>query len=406
MSSSCSIKKSDTHGILVASFTNGQIKPEKSNALKFRYFTEKEKGGQNDEKKTRKVLVAERDTSTCKTYVGDSTDITAPSQLYKYYVGVRNKRTGKMKVYDADLFNMIPQLNVTEKQEVKPQITSLSYTDKMKELTKAFGSTKRQRAVELSQRNAIQTDVLDSAIGSAVDHAISQDNFKEITAKPSTDDSNDCLPPHHAEVTSPEDIYKVEDIIGVREMEALTEICRKFFDYKTDEFKNSEGYSTFIMNRLPILPLDEDRRWLKCKCLMYIHMLTTLYRKRANELREKDILPKEWPDKVKYSILQQFTLKIEGDGTRKPVRCLSIRMKDKIILHILVLCLIVDNFTLEYSDIAKDLKIGATRMPLLLRSVGCQIKVRVINKTSVKTAHLIAPLQLPEKNLIMGKRRK
>ncbi|ESO90028.1 hypothetical protein LOTGIDRAFT_175837 [Lottia gigantea] len=120
---------------------------------------------------------------------------------------------------------------------------------------------------------------------------------------------------------------------------------------------------------------------------------------------QENILPKAWPDILKQSLLNNFTLKIEGDGKKRASRCMSVRMKDKIILHILVLCLIVDNFTLEYSDILKDLKIGEKRMPLLLRSVGCQIKSRVVNKVNVRTAHLTAPLLLPSQNLLSSKRK-
>ncbi len=50
------------------------------------------------------------------------------------------------------------------------------------------------------------------------------------------------------------------------------------------------------------------------------------------------------------------------DGPKKlPRYSLPPRMKDKIRLHLLVLCLFLDNFTVEFSVLREDLKISASK---------------------------------------------
>ena len=64
------------------------------------------------------------------------------------------------------------------------------------------------------------------------------------------------------------------------------------------------------------------------------------------------ILP---PSEVKDCLLSKFAEK--QSGTKKPQYCLPMRMKDKIRLHLLVLCLIIDDFSVPCSVLQKDLKI-------------------------------------------------
>ena len=43
------------------------------------------------------------------------------------------------------------------------------------------------------------------------------------------------------------------------------------------------------------------------------------------------------------------------------LRCMPARLKDKLISYILVLCLILDDFAVEMSDLQMDLKMGTQR---------------------------------------------
>ena len=58
-------------------------------------------------------------------------------------------------------------------------------------------------------------------------------------------------------------------------------------------------------------------------------------------------------------LLTKFTEKQEG--VKKTHYSLPVRMKDKIRLHLLVLCLFLDDFTVECSVLQKDLKVTTNK---------------------------------------------
>lgn len=65
------------------------------------------------------------------------------------------------------------------------------------------------------------------------------------------------------------------------------------------------------------------------------------------------------PSEVLECLLGKFTEK--QTETKKPQYCIPMRMKDKIRLHLLVLCLIIDDFTVHCSVLQKDLKITTNK---------------------------------------------
>ena len=68
------------------------------------------------------------------------------------------------------------------------------------------------------------------------------------------------------------------------------------------------------------------------------------------------------PEEVKEQLLVKFTERQEGMGKGgKTLHTLSHRMKDKIRLHLFVLTLIVDDFTVDCLSLQQDLKLTTTK---------------------------------------------
>ena len=65
------------------------------------------------------------------------------------------------------------------------------------------------------------------------------------------------------------------------------------------------------------------------------------------------------PPEVLSQLLEKFAESREGP--RRTQYLLPVRMKDKIRLHLLVLCLILDDFSVECSVLQKDLKITTNK---------------------------------------------
>ena len=68
------------------------------------------------------------------------------------------------------------------------------------------------------------------------------------------------------------------------------------------------------------------------------------------------------PVDVKEQLLTNFTERQEGMGKAgKTLHTLSRRMKDKIRLHLFVLTLILDDFTVDCRALQQDLKLTTTK---------------------------------------------
>ncbi len=68
----------------------------------------------------------------------------------------------------------------------------------------------------------------------------------------------------------------------------------------------------------------------------------------------------ELPDNVREELLEKFTERQQTRG-RKFIQSLSARMKDKIRLHLFVLALILDDFTVQCLSLQQDLTLSCAR---------------------------------------------
>ena len=185
-------------------------------------------------------------------------------------------------------------------------------------------------------------------------------------------------------------------------MEVIAIPAEKIYESKTNIFKEwqeKEEFPMYVLNHIAILPKLPENRWKKSKILMYLSYLIEMYKKPAKFFRAKDPLPSDWPEMIKTKLYKNYTLYV--DSGPKPTRCVPLRLKDKLILNILVLCLILDEFELPLNDLQKDLKIGGRSLDAHVRALGCKVKVRKQTtddgeKLEIKTATLEVPLTFPE----------
>ena len=77
---------------------------------------------------------------------------------------------------------------------------------------------------------------------------------------------------------------------------------------------------------------------------------------------------------------------------------MSSRMKDKLLSYILVLCLILNEYSFGITQIATDLKESQTKISAVARELGCKIGALKGegDVKGFKTASLTVPLKFPE----------
>ncbi|XP_078601335.1 DNA-directed RNA polymerase I subunit RPA49-like [Branchiostoma floridae x Branchiostoma japonicum] len=373
---------------LLVQFTNGRLKPD--NPPNFGYF----KSTESDDvrKRNRRVLVAE---TKRMQYVGRNFGPSAPrgNSLCKYMVGVLDKNTGKMRVYDTNSFTMRPVVHDKNQEKNKDEV-DLTYQEKNDRLVDAFGGAKKKRAMESRLRDKVKREALETAMGAAVEDVM---KTPEKLTGPEMD-SDSSIPPHDKRAVKPEDVYKVESIISPEVFEALKDVAGVFVKATKEDISKwrTEGrYSTFVLRQVATMPVDEEARLTRSCHIMYMWYLLALHGLKYSDWRRRDLpLPDGMPLLVKQQLLGAFTVKADAARSR---RAMPPRLKDKLLCYILVMGLIIEKFKLNLNDIQMDLKIAQKKLMTLTRAIGCDVQSRKSDRSTSTELERIAVLPIPFK---------
>lgn len=379
--------------VSLVTFVHGTIKREsRKRKLKIHAFKE---ARQKPATKKRRIMIAE---SKKMQYKGDNFGpLSTSNQSSQLYLAAVDSATGQVTMHPADIFNLHPVM----KGELQSQILDLelkTFQEKTDLLTDAFGSGKQKKALNKRRDNKMSDKVVSSAMGSAFETAVVAQQSLPATV---VQETSSAIPPYNKDASSPDGVYSLYDIIGTAEIESLKNAAQTLFQCENkqlNEWEAKKEYHSAVLSRLQILPMDEEQRLKKACLLLYLHYMISLFHYNATSIRKKDPLPAAWPVLVKNMMLDRFTLKLDGNKLK---RCLPARLKDLLISHILVLCLILDNFSSPLWLLQKDLKVSAKKLLMHARALGCKVKsMSQTNSAGLKTmlyeARLSVPLTFPE----------
>ncbi|XP_067663131.1 DNA-directed RNA polymerase I subunit RPA49-like [Haliotis asinina] len=380
--------------IIAAKFEHGQLK--KGMFKKFHYnYREIAKKDSQSREETQKILTipAKSDLS----YVGHNNSETDHSAS-KYYCGCLDTRTGKMTIHNLELFHMKPTFEDTEKEEHVFE-DPLSYIQKNDRLHAAYGTLKMKKAVKARQKfHELTSETFNTSVDNAIGHAVTQSDVVDspaIATSPSSSES--ILPPFDRNADHPEQVYTAEAVITPQILTVLKNPAEKFFtrtQAQLAEWTDTSEYPWYILEQLKIMPSDEKRRWQKAKCLVYLYYLLTLYKYKPINLKKPHCLPKEWPPLVKHHLLSQFTIMSVGNKVQKPTRYFPSRLKDKLLLYILAMSLIIEDAQVDPSLLVQDLAVPYRRMSHFYRALGCSVP----SQKRTEEGNLVVlklPLKLP-----------
>ncbi|XP_025090467.1 DNA-directed RNA polymerase I subunit RPA49-like [Pomacea canaliculata] len=366
-------------------FANGSISEACKKQLRVSVYEESK---QTLKGRKRKIVMAESQRQTYKASNFDNVDSKCDDT--DLYLAEVNKETGEMSFYSAEVFHLMP---VREESILEQSLkSSMSYQEKTDLLTESFGSGKQKKALARRQQIRLKDSVIKSAISSVVDSAVAaQELSSSSSALPAT---TSAIPPYNIDARTPAEVYKLDDIIGQAELQSLRNVAEVFFQCNSQivaEWQTNNTYFSSVLSRLSNLPFNETARWESACCLMYLQFMMTLFQMKAAQMQKKDPLPADWPDLVTNLMLNRFTFKSD---TAKSRRCLPARLKDLLLSHILVLCLILDRFTTDLELLQVDLKIGPNKLQTHVKSLGCKVKKEASSGSF--TAILTVPLVFPE----------
>ncbi|XP_019310016.1 DNA-directed RNA polymerase I subunit RPA49 [Panthera pardus] len=384
----------DSHRAVLVQFSNGQLQ----NPGNMRFTLYKSNDSTNPRKRGQRILAAETDRLS---YVGNNfgTGALKCNTLCRHFVGVLNKTSGQMEVYDAELFNMQPlfsdesvESGSTRDNEAK------TFREKMDSCIEAFGTTKQKRALNSRRMNRVGNESLNCAVAKAAENIIDAKGVTALVSDAIRDELQDdslYLPPCHADAAKPEDVYKFEDLLSPAEYEALQSPSEAFRNVSSEEILKmieENSHCSFVIEALKSLPSDEESRDRQARCIWF---LDTLIKFRAQKvIKRKSALGPGVPHIISAKLLKHFTCLTYNNGSLRNL--ISDSMKAKVTAYVIILALHISDFQIDLTLLQRDLKLSERRMMEIARAMRLKIsKRRVSLAAGGEEDHKLGTLSIP-----------
>ena len=339
-----------------------------------------------------------------------------------FLVGILDKNTQDITMSSTPYFILKPECYLgtrtkSESLSVNPEST---YSEKLNALTAAFGSSKKRKAMQTKLKNKIDTETLESAVNAAVEESKQNVNLNQIEDNQENVQNLEqfsIIPIPNKNAKAPLEVYDLNEILGVThaEFDRFTgEQSSKFASATTELIKSWKAkriYSEYVCEHAILISGSKSShqyKLQKAKQLVYINYLMAIYKLKSSQLRARNPFnSNDVPEVVANRLLEQYTVLSASNAQAKNVRSMPRRLKDKLVCHILILALYIDDFVTCLDFFQKDLKLSIKKISDFYQALGCFIKntVTTVNnkKMVVKKAELKIPLN--ETNRLEGKKR-
>ncbi|KAL4158844.1 hypothetical protein PRNP1_004618 [Phytophthora ramorum] len=378
----------DSAAPVVATFRNGPPPPNQRKDLAFEVF-------ENPSKKQRLVVASSEKVAYQGAnfgYLGSSHDFS------NYAVGVYDKRTKEVRLCNVEQLYVMQQAIKNSSENVDDNRgQDKSFMEQRRDLVEVFGSKKSRRMQKNREENVVDlehisgaasvTQTLKNKITAAqrkLEEERAQDGSytKESAALAAT--RNALLPPCDIDAPTPDRVYDLNKFMDNSVMDSLTimaeEVIEALQSTSVAEYASSLSLAslpTRLMLSLPA-PYDVNKMCLVVYIayMMDFHNSRFPLRKSAADFSEEKGIPLV----IVRHFLKVFTDISEGNNGH-PTYFQSKTMKDKLTLHLIVVALTVNGFTLDLTEIASDLKRPSSNIQAYARQLGC-----IVEKAKAETA--------------------
>ena len=402
--------KTDDSGAtaIVTSFSNGRLKLDKLEGVRVGYFCN---SSAKFAKQHEKILVAETDEAR---YVGRNFGpdaINAPT-VCRYMLGVRDKQTNKVRLVDATMLHLRPSMEDSDDEDKGDEVEQtneddLTYVEKHARLTEEFGTAKGKRLIEARMRNKVKSQSLETVIASAMKDSAA---VLSTGGQSGSSDSPAAIPPHNRDATQPEDVYVLDDLITPAEMVALMGPASVFVSATFDnvnEWLENGTYPGYVMHQLSMLPVQGSLRQHRSAILLYWTYLHRLLHECNKQTNDSSLLT-DVPTVIRRSLFDRFT-QMFGGKHGKSIRKMPARKKDLLRSYMLVLCLILEEFSLDFTALQRDLDVSLPQLEKCFQALGCKTSRHTSKAATGQTtksfkASLVVPLTFPAYKARAGRR--
>ncbi|XP_008935651.1 PREDICTED: DNA-directed RNA polymerase I subunit RPA49, partial [Merops nubicus] len=320
------------------------------------------------------------------------------NSLCRYFVGVLDKDSGQMEVYNAEMFNMQPLLSDNLIPDDTKDYQTKSYREKMDLCIEAFGTSKQKRALNARRMNAVGSDVLNTAVTKAAANVIDAKGVTALIQDVAQDDVQNIstfLPPCNEDAEKPEDVYKFEDILSPAEYEALRVPAAVFVNITPEEItKKTEDKShcSFVLEELKFLPADEKSRDHKARCLWFLDTLIKFSYLKV--IKRKHPMGPECPHIISRKLMKNFSSLTYNNGSVQNL--ISASMKAKITAYVIALALHINNFQTDLTILQNDMKLQESRMMDIAKAMRLKVsKAKGLPGLEHDQNHKLGTLSLP-----------
>uniref|UniRef100_A0A8B9MTT9 RNA polymerase I subunit E n=1 Tax=Accipiter nisus TaxID=211598 RepID=A0A8B9MTT9_9AVES len=378
---------------VLVQFSNGKLR--RSDSMRFTVYRSKDTA--HPRKKHRRILVSETERLS---YVGNnfSSGVMKCNSLCRYFVGVLDKDSGQMEVYNAEIFNMQPLLSDNLIPDDTKDYQNKSYREKMDLCIEAFGTSKQKRALNSRRMNAVGNDILNTAVTKAATNIINAKGVTALTQDVAQDDVQNIsifLPPCNEDADKPEDVYKFEEILSPAEYEALQVPAAVFVNITPEEITKKmedKSHCSFVLEELKFLPADEKRRDHKARCLWFLDTLIKFSQLKV--IKKKHPMGPECPHIISRKLMKNFTSLTYNNGSVQNL--ISASMKAKIIAYVIALALHINNFQTDLTVLQNDMKLQESRMMDIARAMRLKVsKAKGLLGLENDQNHKLGTLSLP-----------
>jgi DNA-directed RNA polymerase I subunit RPA49 len=341
-----------------------------------------------------------------------------------FMIGILDKSSNHISIYKAPYFIVKPECYLSNQDENCINLASINhsgtYSEKLNFLTAAFGSSKKRKAMQTKLKNKIDKETLELAVSAAVEETkknsgnsseddIDEDNVEEENEcnkadKQKLSEQFSILPAPNKDAKEPYEVYNLNELFSItnNEIDRFTsELATKFASATLESIKKWSDmniYSKYLCEHLLIYlnsNFNHQYKLAKCKLLAYMNFLMVLYNLKPAQLRSKTPLKTaEVPSAFVDRLFNLYTVN-SINAQSKLTRSMPRRLKDKLICHICVLALFIDDFETSLDTFQKDLKLSIQRIVEFYQALGCYVKSKVSTAENKKILCKIACLKLP-----------
>ncbi|TRY64722.1 hypothetical protein DNTS_030149 [Danionella cerebrum] len=369
MAAACSWKTCEEKGdeSYIVTFSNGHL--NKADKLDFEVF--KHTDGSNPRKKNRRIVVAESDRIP---YVGNNfgPESMQYNNMFRYFVGVLDKRTMQMNIHNAQMFNLLPLIpgeETVEENKNQPE----TFREKVDALIEAFGTSKQKRALNSRRLNEVGNETLQQAVALAASNVIERKGVEALqneVAEAQTDGTL-FLPPCNTKAETPADVYPFDQLLSSHEFDSLKDVALKMSMLTPEELEKmrAEECPQTVLKHLETLPQDACARDRLSRCAWYLSFL--IKASHQKHLTAKFGYENACPKIIINKVLKNFTVESFHKGSIRNTVSKSMRMK--LAAHCLAILLHMGAQTANLTLLHRDMGISDGIMLEVAKAMGLKL---------------------------------